>query len=347
MVYMTPATYALALGVFSGISMPIGAVLGMVFAPVSAQTCGEFMAFGAGALIFAVTVAIFGHALDDYENGTLSDEFQDWVIVAAAIPGAYFYLYVLEKLEASEHGGSGSGDAESQLALETHPLMRSASSGQADWAPGSWEPVVFTQATKSGATLRAASVTWESQYEEEHTIGKDDKKTKDYAVAVSLFLGLLIDGVPEGVFMGFQAAEGKLSLSLVFSLLIANFPEAFAAASLLHAAGMGPKKIFSMWMGLCLLTGSLCGVSCAVLMHMYPNIRTRAQLPHNASLFIGVMDGFTGGAMLACISAVMLPEAMHRTSKASVARSGGFLTVLGFLFSMSLELYTVRGSAMA
>merc|ERR1719433_663603 len=90
-------------------------------------------------------------------------------------------------------------------------------------------------------------------------------------VALALFLGLLIDGVPEGVLMGFLAAEGHLSPVLIISLFVANFPEAFSSASLLVTAGMPLKFIVAMWTGLAILVGCLSGLSCSLLLLAYPN----------------------------------------------------------------------------
>merc|ERR1719174_1706076 len=75
------------------------------------------------------------------------------------------------------------------------------------------------------------------------------------SVAFALFLGLLVDGVPEGVLMGFLAAEGHLTPVLIISLFVANFPEAFSSASLLVQARLSVAKIIGMWTGLCTLVG--------------------------------------------------------------------------------------------
>ena len=53
---MHPAMYALVFGILSGTSLPLAAWLGTMLAPVSDRTCALMMAFGAGALLFAVTV---------------------------------------------------------------------------------------------------------------------------------------------------------------------------------------------------------------------------------------------------------------------------------------------------
>merc|ERR1719473_912170 len=90
------------------------------------------------------------------------------------------------------------------------------------------------------------------------------------SVAFALFLGLLVDGVPEGILMGFLSAEGHLTPVLIISLFVANFPEAFSSASLLVQARMSTAKIVGMWTGLCVLVGCLGGLSCYCLLVAYP-----------------------------------------------------------------------------
>merc|ERR1719310_1069888 len=72
----------------------------------------------------------------------------------------------------------------------------------------------------------------------------DSKKMK---LAMAMWLGVLADGIPESILLGFLAAERKLSLVLVISLLIANFPESFSSASLLKEGNMPSGKIITMW----------------------------------------------------------------------------------------------------
>merc|ERR1719182_338235 len=96
------------------------------------------------------------------------------------------------------------------------------------------------------------------------------KEDKAKSVAFALFLGLLVDGVPEGILMGFLSAEGHLTPVLIVSLFVANFPEAFSSASLLVTADMGTGVIVAMWTSLAILVGCLCGASCYTLLYFFP-----------------------------------------------------------------------------
>lgn len=170
-------------------------------------------------------------------------------------------------------------------------------------------------------------------------VPNDQEADKARLVALGLFLGLLIDGVPEGLLMGFLAAEGHLTPTLLVSLFIANFPEAFSSASLLRQARMSSIKIVGMWTGLCLLVGCLCGMSCFLLLRAFPNYAdSPGSLPVSWLIMISLVEGVTGGAMLACISSVMLPESFEMSGKdGPLLMNSGFLCVCGFLVSVTLK----------
>ena len=57
---MTPLwLQALLFGLFSALSLPLGALLGLLLAPVSPRVTAQWMAFGGGALVFAVVARSF------------------------------------------------------------------------------------------------------------------------------------------------------------------------------------------------------------------------------------------------------------------------------------------------
>jgi hypothetical protein len=157
-------------------------------------------------------------------------------------------------------------------------------------------------------------------------------------VAFGLFLGLLVDGVPEGILMGFLAAEGHLSEVLIASLLVANFPEAFSSASMMVQGGISIPSIISMWTGLCVMVGALAGASCYALQAFYPSYPD-GDLPEELLISVAVVQGLTGGAMISCIATVMLPEAFARAGGRAVPlmASSGFLCTAGFLVAVTMK----------
>jgi CRP-like cAMP-binding protein len=79
-------------GAVSAVSLPLGAVIGLATRP-SKKVTSALMAFGAGALLFALTIELFGHALHvaGDEHGKIVDH---WIIIAtmfsAVIGGLLF-----------------------------------------------------------------------------------------------------------------------------------------------------------------------------------------------------------------------------------------------------------------
>jgi len=145
-------------------------------------------------------------------------------------------------------------------------------------------------------------------------------------VGMATWLGVFVDGVPEGVLLGFLAAEGRLSAALVVSLFLANLPEAFSSASLLREARKPAWAILGLWTLLLVLTAGLAGLAALA----YP----RSGAPFHWRLAVAAIEGVAGGAMLACIAAVMLPQAYHLQGDAV-----GVLVVAGFITSVLVRLF--------
>merc|ERR1719329_238465 len=90
--------------------MPIAACIGIYSAPDDSteegkkkmkeydRMCALMMAFGAGALLFAVTVELYGHALHQVDQGKLGlDEM--FTIIFGALCGGAFYLTISQWLD--------------------------------------------------------------------------------------------------------------------------------------------------------------------------------------------------------------------------------------------------------
>merc|ERR1719263_443771 len=97
--------------------------------------------------------------------------------------------------------------------------------------------------------------------------------------------------------------------------------------------------IVGMWTSLCILVGCLCGGSCYTLLYFFPTFgHGNSDLPAAVLLGIALVEGITGGAMIACISAVMLPEAFESAGKTGpFYTQSGFLCAAGFLMSVALK----------
>lgn len=386
------SAYALLLALISGLSLPIGAYAGIKLSPVNDSVCAGMMAFGAGALLFAVTVEVYGHSLAEVQHGRMAVS-EVLVSIFSSMLGAMIYLYANRCLEESvshalpqhvlsdsEVGSEAASESSAPVAETQHSRMlsdatplitprggsgatpgkfgssycaisrtvsmptRLPSPGRIDWAG----PIkVRPMALRNFATHRRASLVPERASDKDvsglSVPGCSDdeiyeQKQQAKQVASALFLGLLLDGVPEGILMGFLAAERHLSPVLVISLFAANFPEAFSSSSLFVKGDFPTSHILAMWSGLMMLVGSLAGISCFLLLYTNPGFPHDEKLPMSMLFLIAFIEGLTGGAMLACISSVMLPESFERSRKDGLlVASSGFLCTAGFLTSVFLK----------
>lgn len=396
MLAMTPWVYAWLWATFSGISLPIGAILGIWNSPVSDEVCAAWMALGAGALLFAVTVELYGHALRELETGR-AGLLEMLATVGGALVGAVFYLAVNRWLETILE--QGIEDLESpRISPRAIPTESTPIAIKVKAAPISlnsalheerrrWEQVTspnqlsvtspshtdfgnsprnsFTGAddhrtrgrdkalvrmtsapsprspTKSEAPSECSPSRNKQDQENDRrslTMTEADLAKRGKHVAFALFLGILVDGVPEGLLMGFLAAEGHLSAVLIISLLVANFPEAFSSASLMRQGGVSSSKIIAMWTGLMVMVGGLAGAACFLLTHFFPSYPHGNDLPQTLLISVAIIEGITGGAMIACIATVMLPEAFQRSSKeGTLFLTSGFLCTAGFLLAVVMK----------
>lgn len=71
--------------------MFLGALVGISF-PVSHQTNGLIMAFGAGALFFAVAIEMFASGLRELDEGKDANNMN--ILVLSSVVGAIFYIVV-------------------------------------------------------------------------------------------------------------------------------------------------------------------------------------------------------------------------------------------------------------
>lgn len=370
---------ALIFGLLSAASLPLGAFLGQRMSPVNDATVSALVAFGAGALLFAVTVELYGHALTEVSHGALGYTEMS-ATIASAFVGALGYLYLNKKMEhwaeeededdevnspehkeaAGEAAGTASqarwgmvrertkqiGDEirKSKVVMSAREavdlLMKNTgiSKTEADKLKGRKKrmnlAMVGAEAGNYGAVGDGRKTPEELAAEEE-----EERKTKaGMKLAQAMFLGLLVDGIPESILLGFLAAERSLSLVLVISLFVANFPEAFSSASLMKAAKVPVLKIVGMWTGLCLLTGVLSAASCWGLLFCAGEAAQHGALPFHIELCAAIVEGIAGGAMIACIASVMLPEAFERRNTDSLLWDSGFLCTAGFLTAVAIKV---------
>lgn len=130
---------------------------------------------------------------------------------------------------------------------------------------------------------------------------------------MAIWLGLLMDGIPEALTIGAHMVTNPLSPSLLAGLLLSNYPEALSSSEGMKQQGFPIPRILGMWTSIMLITGVLAAIGSQVFADVSESI-------------ISLLESLAAGAMLTVISETMLPEAY--------AKGGaivGLSTLLGFL----------------
>jgi ZIP family zinc transporter len=135
----------------------------------------------------------------------------------------------------------------------------------------------------------------------------------------AIFVGTLLDNVPESIVLGMSLAlGGAINVAFLAAVFVSNLPEGVAGTVNLAAAGRSRRNIFWMWMLLVLISAA-----CAALGY------TLVQwLPGVQGLYV---QAFAAGAMLTMLADAMMPEAFQHGGK-----TVGLFTVLGFAMAAGL-----------
>jgi zinc transporter, ZIP family len=131
----------------------------------------------------------------------------------------------------------------------------------------------------------------------------------------AMFLGALLDGIPEAFILGIGIAlGGSISIAFVAAVFISNIPQGAAGTASLKAAGTPSRRIFWMWTALTLT----CALTAAAGFGLADNL-------DNGGLYA---EAFAGGAVLTMLADSMMPEAFQHGG-----RTVGLVTVLGYLLA--------------
>jgi CRP-like cAMP-binding protein len=145
------------------------------------------------------------------------------------------------------------------------------------------------------------------------------------SAATAIWLGLLLDGIPESLVIGASMTGFNASPALIAGLFMANLPESLSSSTMMKEAGTKTGRILWMWSSLVLAVG---------LGALLGNLVSAALPPVARSLF----EGLAAGSMLAMIAQTMLPEAYERN-----IRMVGLFTVLGFITTVFFHTLGHKG----
>jgi zinc transporter, ZIP family len=139
----------------------------------------------------------------------------------------------------------------------------------------------------------------------------------------AIFIGTLLDNVPESIILGMSVAlGGAINTAFLVAVFISNLPEGVAGSLNLEAAGHSRKDIFWKWMMLVIISAASAGLGFFII----------TKLPQADGRYA---QAFAAGAMLTMLADAMMPEAFEHGGKLV-----GICTVMGFLVAAILA---VRG----
>lgn len=162
--------------------------------------------------------------------------------------------------------------------------------------------------------------------------------TGSHHAAIMVWLGILIDAVPESLVIGIlvnksttdpdKTAAGA-ALPFVISVFLSNLPEAMSSSGSMKAHGMRVSSILLMWFVTTILTaiGALIGALA------FPPSTISDE---STELVVSGVEGLAAGAMLTMIAQTMMPEAFEQGGDIV-----GLSCLAGFLCAMTVKLIPV------
>ncbi|MET0083082.1 MAG: cyclic nucleotide-binding domain-containing protein [Sedimenticola sp.] len=139
-----------------------------------------------------------------------------------------------------------------------------------------------------------------------------------HGAALAIWLGILLDAIPESLVLGTIQAKASMSLSLIAGLFISNYPEALSSSIGMKHQGLGFGRVLLMWCSLVLITGLGAAMGALFFGNVSPAV-------------FALIEGVAAGAMLTMIAQTMLPEAYFKGGNiVGLTTLAGFLTALLF-----------------
>jgi ZIP family zinc transporter len=136
----------------------------------------------------------------------------------------------------------------------------------------------------------------------------------------AMFLGALLDGLPEAFILGITLAiGGSINVAFVSAVFVSNVPQGIAGTTSLKAAGYSDRRVFWMWTGLTVASALFAAIGFWV-----------ADWVPEQGIYA---EAFAGGAVVTMLANSMMPEAFEHGGN-----SVGLLTVLGYLVAAVLTV---------
>jgi ZIP family zinc transporter len=136
----------------------------------------------------------------------------------------------------------------------------------------------------------------------------------------AIFLGTLLDGIPESFVVGASVAAGGASgFVFIVAVFLSNLPEGLSGTVSMKMSGMSTRNIILLWLGTLIVT-----VLSAIGGYLF--------LGSASPVVNAAIMAFASGAILAMLCDTMIPEAFKFDG-----RFVALITVVGFLLAFMLS----------
>lgn len=148
---------------------------------------------------------------------------------------------------------------------------------------------------------------------------KGSNKGSEQGSGFRMFIGTVMDTLPESAMIGMSLAHGdKVSLALVVSIFISNFPEGFSSTTSLKKHKYSTRLIIILWLSVIFFSAISAGIG--------------VWLTSAPDSIKAMLSAFAGGAIISMITTAMIPEAYKQGG-----RVVGIVTTIGLFLALLLH----------
>ena len=151
----------------------------------------------------------------------------------------------------------------------------------------------------------------------------DDNIAKESKPASSraLFIGSVMDNIPENAALGITLATGgAINIAFLVAIFVSNLPEGLASTNDMKVSGLSRKYILLLW-------------SAAVIIGTFSTTIGYSVLSNTSPAIISISIAFAAGAILVMLGETMIPEAFKKEGFGI-----GLALLTGFLIALILTI---------